>query len=252
MALTALISDLPSLLSALGVTAVTAVAAAYGLFRYFGDKWLSAKFGERLESYKHAQQRELEQLKLTINTTFDRTVKLHGYEFDVLPELWTKLNTAFGSAIQFVSPLQSYPDLDRMNPKQFEEFLEKCGLDTWQKDELRATIKERWRVYSKMIFWKDINKVYDAYYHFNSYFIAKIIFIQPDLKASISELREIIDDALFERKVEEEHPNPRHGRFEKCDKLRKEGRSRLDAIGEAVRLRLWAATSMPTESVADS
>jgi protein-S-isoprenylcysteine O-methyltransferase Ste14 len=33
-----------------------AAAIAFALFRIFGEKWLSAKFNERLEAYKHAQQ----------------------------------------------------------------------------------------------------------------------------------------------------------------------------------------------------
>jgi hypothetical protein len=42
-------------------------AIAYGLFRFFGERWLNAKFEERLAAYKHAQQKELEHLRLEIN-----------------------------------------------------------------------------------------------------------------------------------------------------------------------------------------
>ena len=41
-----------------GVSALT-----YGLFRFFGERWLNAKFEERLAIYKHAQQKELEHLR---------------------------------------------------------------------------------------------------------------------------------------------------------------------------------------------
>src|SRR5438128_9621440 len=114
------ISAITGLLGTLGITVLGAVGAAYALFRYLGDKWLTDKFNKSLEAYKHAQQQELEQLRLRINTTFDRTVKLHANEFEVLPELWAKLNDAHNHVASLTSPLQTYPDLDRLSEPAFE------------------------------------------------------------------------------------------------------------------------------------
>jgi hypothetical protein len=61
------------------------------LFKVLGEKWLNAKFEERLAQYKHAQQKEIEQLRFRINSLMDRTTKLHQHEFDVLPEAWSRL-----------------------------------------------------------------------------------------------------------------------------------------------------------------
>jgi len=57
-------------LAGLGLTSAAVVAASYALFKWFSEKWLNAKFEERLASYKHAQ---------------DRTVKLHQREFEAIP-----------------------------------------------------------------------------------------------------------------------------------------------------------------------
>ena len=54
---------------------LTAVATAYGMFKVFTSKWLDAKFAERLEAFKTQQ-----------NIQFDRLLKLHQREFDVLSE----------------------------------------------------------------------------------------------------------------------------------------------------------------------
>ena len=101
-----------------GITLVTLVAAAWLLFRYLGDKWLSGKFDERLEAFKSAQQQEIERLKLRINTAFDWTVKLQGREFEVLAEIWEKLADAFNAILALISPMQSYPNLDRMKTQE--------------------------------------------------------------------------------------------------------------------------------------
>lgn len=66
---------------------------AYALLRFFGEKWMNAKFEERLAAFKHAQEKELEELRYKINALLDRTVKLHQKEFDVIPEAWGMKST---------------------------------------------------------------------------------------------------------------------------------------------------------------
>jgi hypothetical protein len=131
------------ILAALGslTTVVIAVAVAcFGLFRIFGEKWMSAKFDEKLAAYKHEQQKELEQLRFKISGLLDRTMKLHLREFEVLPEAWAKLVDAHSATTAFISPIQSYPDLDNMTPEHLTEFLEKIPLASWERPVRKQTI----------------------------------------------------------------------------------------------------------------
>lgn len=235
-----LVTNVMAVFGVVGITALGVAGAAYAFFRYLGDKWLTIKFNERLESYRHEQQRELEQLRFRINTLFDRTVKLHQYEFDTLPELWAKLNEAFSSVASFVSPLQSHPDLDRMSQEHLDDFLSKSEIAGWQKEDLR-TGPDKTRRHMKVRFWYDLNEVQGKYNDFNDAFVSKSIFIDEGLHKLIAELRTMMFDALFERRFEEEHPNPRPERFEKCSALRKDGPAKLEQIGSAVRERLWSS-----------
>jgi len=91
-----------------------------------------------LEAYKHQQQKELEELRFKISGLLDRTTKLHQREFEVLPEAWAKLVIAHAKVQGLVSAFQEHPDLDRMTPKQLEEFIQNSQLKQWQKDELRS------------------------------------------------------------------------------------------------------------------
>ena len=235
-----LFTNVMAVFGVVGVTVLGVAGAAYAFFRYLGDKWLTSKFNERLESYRHEQRRELEQLRFRINTLFDRTVKLHQYEFDTLPEIWAKLNDAFVSVASFVSPLQSHADLDRMTPQHLEDFLSKSEIADWQKDEIRSS-SEKTRHHMKIRFWYDLGEVNRKYNDFNDAFVSKSIFIDIQLHKLIAELRGMMFDALFERRFEEEHPNPRLGRFEKCEALRKDGPAKLEQIGSEVRERLWSS-----------
>lgn len=246
---TTALTTITGLLGALGVTAIGAAGAAYLFFRYLGDKWLSAKFNQRLESFKHAQQRELEQLRLRINTTFDRTVKLHTQEFEVLPDLWDKLNDAFNHVVGLTHPYQEYPDLDRLSPAAFEHFLSESKLPPYHQDELKGS-SERTKTYQSLRFWQSFKKVSEQYRAFNRYFNVKSIFIQPALKEPIKNLSDMMWDALLEKEMEERDPQPRPGRWEKGTALRKDGPALRDKIGEAIQSRLWDSASLPAADFA--
>jgi len=80
----------------LGGGALTTIT--YWGFKLLASKWLDSKFAERLQALKHDQQKELEELRLKINTLFDRTTKLHQNEFESLPHAWALINDAHAYA----------------------------------------------------------------------------------------------------------------------------------------------------------
>jgi hypothetical protein len=74
------VNPLSNFFAAVGYIVVGAGAigtVVWWIFRTFSEKWLNAKFEERLAAYKHEQQKELEHLKFAINTQMDRATKLH-------------------------------------------------------------------------------------------------------------------------------------------------------------------------------
>jgi hypothetical protein len=248
MNMLAIFSNVWATLGILGVTVVTLTSAAYALFRYLGQKWLTAKFDERLETYKHEQQRQLEQLRFKISALLDRTVKLHQQEFDVLPELWARLNEAFGHVLDLTARYKQYPDINSMNSLQLEDFLSDSGLKEYQKAEIRAA-SDKMERYAYARFWQVFYEVEDKYREFNRYFVTKGIFLQPELRIAITELRNLMYEAIDEREREQRDPEPRPGRFEKGDLIRAEGKAKLEAIGEAVRARLWHLPSLDARDV---
>ena len=217
------------------LTALTGLA--YWLFKIFSEKWLNQRFDAKMEDYKHAQQRELEKLRLKINATMDRTVKLHQFEFETLPKLWVLAAAAFGETHRFVSPLQFNADLDRMNKNELEHFLSKSALQEWQQDELREGNDKASR-YAKMNFWPEANRVNKIYFEFHNYLIGNGIFVPTELKAKFMALRDMLQEAMSERTFEEEHPNYRPERFEKGEALRAGGTGLMEEIEQEVQKRL--------------
>ena len=233
--------EIPNLLYRIlgqSVLVVTAnVGIAYAAFRYFGKKWLDTKFAERLETFKHERQKELEKFRFQINSLFDRATILHQKEFDALPEIWSKLNDAFWSARSITGPLQTYPDLDKMKKEQLDEFLRTCPLSDWQKEELKTTNKKT-DYYRENIFWNRITESYRLAREYHVFLIKQGIFLTQEFDKKFEKLDNMIWAALDERQMREKY-NESPLKDQKGQNLQDEGESALKELKEGVRQRLW-------------
>jgi hypothetical protein len=209
---------------------------AYALLRFLGEKWLNAKFEERLAAYRHAQQKELEELRFKINALMDRAIKLHQKEFEVLPEAWTKLIDAHGITIAVTSAFQQYADLDRMTEPQLEEFLEKSDLMNWQKDEIRRAAKKTDH-FIKAIGWQRISEARNACRELHVYLKRNGIFLSEPTKSKFVELDRLIFGALVEHELNQQEDLPR--RRDDLKKLNESGKQLLEALEQDVHGRLW-------------
>lgn len=83
---------------------------AYWLFKQFSEKWLTAKFNERLQAYKHQQQKELDELRFKISGLLDRTTKLYQRELRFCPKLgrsWLSPTPTFRGWFQHLNNIQT-------------------------------------------------------------------------------------------------------------------------------------------------
>lgn len=240
-----MLDTLTNLLALAGGSAVIIAAIAgfsYWLFKLFSEKWLTGKFNERLEAYKHRQQRELEELRFKINALMDRTMKLHQREFDVLPEAWSKLVMAHGHVYAITLGMQQVADLDRMTSDHLDEFLEKSPLDRWEKEAIKREPKKT-DYYTRAI---SFNKAFEArstYREFYVYFRKNGIFIRHEIKIQFDALCELIHGALVERELELQHEGKFKAIWESRSKLAKEGDALMKRLEEDIQNRLWDSQS---------
>lgn len=222
-----------------GVVVVGGIAGfSYWLFKLFSEKWLTAKFNERLEDYKHKQQRELEELKFKINALMDRTTKLHQREFDVLPEAWGRLIDAHGHALSVTSPVQQFANLDIMTQQQLSEFLENSPLANWQKEEVKGATKKA-EHYRKAYDWHRYVEATNTNRDFYGYLRKSGIFIREEIKVDFDAIADLIYDALAEQEFHLEHaiygPDSRKART----KFISESNGMLKELEKKVQARLW-------------
>jgi hypothetical protein len=175
-----------------------AVAIAYAAFRTLTVKWLDNRFAERLASYKHAQAKEIEELRFQINSLFDRLTKLHQKEFEVLPEAWARLYDAYWKAASFLACVRSYPDLDKMTEAHRNEFIQSCKLLEWQKAEVREAANKG-DCYQKFITWHEFADAQEAAIESHTYVQTNGIFLTQEMRDQFNRVDDLIWKALKAR-----------------------------------------------------
>ena len=147
-------------------------AIAYLTFQFLGRKWIETKFAERLESYKHARERELAQYRNQVSILLSRVTKIHEKEIEVLPEIWHKLQVALGYVAKITSPMHYGPNFNFMNSEELQEFLKNPISTIHIKEMLENTpSKDRNTFYTNTIFWYDLSDAKSAVSEFHNYFL---------------------------------------------------------------------------------
>lgn len=177
----------------------------------------------------------MEQVRYRINSYFDRAVRLHAIEFQILPELWGRLHDSFHSTNAFTSWLQSFPDVDKMKPEQLEAFLQQSPLLEYQKADVRAATRKT-DEYIKIIYFHDLNRTRKTYHEFNGFLMKKSVVLEPDIEGKFKAISAMIWDAIVEKEVFESMDMRRGERgsglppHEKRDLLEDQGKALLEEI----------------------
>ena len=176
------------------------VGMAYLFFRFLGSKWIDSKFAKSLEEYKALQAKDLEETKSKISLLLSRKLKLHDKEFEVLPEVWGKLNDAKVALEQCVIAFREMPDLNRMDQDHLKRFFERSELSD---DEVIAINEssDKNKEYSRILEWKDIVRANKHFIDFHNYLQRVRIFLSPDIKEKFDKIDDHIWGAWVSKKV---------------------------------------------------
>lgn len=228
----------------LGITTIGVAGAAFGLFKWFGGKWLENKFAERLQNLKSEQDQAIRLVQSTIDREVHRAKKLYDSEFTALSDSWRLLRVAYDLSASSIGSMTAR--IDRMNDEELERHLAKRGMEEWQRSELRAMKGDarqdeywKWSEWQKAVEcdkkWRECQQQIDSTsIFFPTGFTERFRAISDMICASNVEF----EDRIRQYKV------PQHGdaydRFEFTKKLRKEGKAKMDELEGMVRDRLWS------------
>lgn len=152
------------------------VAIAFGFFRYLGKGWIENKFAK-----------DLEKLRLKINTQFNKVLKIQEREYHILPKLWKKLQKLRSEISRAVIYYRELPDLNRCDEKDLESFIKDNEIPETVAENLRkATDKNI--IYKRYLDIKQMNDAHKAFIVFDEYYKINKIFLSSKLKEKFSQI----------------------------------------------------------------
>ena len=167
----------------------TAIAALIGVFfKKAVEKWIDNHFEQRKKEFEHEQAKELQQLKVKIDTILQGSLKFQEREFTVIPEAFAKTCAAFNAAQSVCYPAWP-PPLEKMNAEELIEALAKTSLTEYQKKVIclaSGTMRaDRWQEFMTYQHMNSFREIYRDAYH---YVDIHGIFIPDEIRGELSVL----------------------------------------------------------------
>lgn len=243
--------DFIGILGLTGISLTAIAAATWGFFKFFGAKWLEARFAERMADYQHRQTLQGDEFRSDLAALLDRHTKLHAHEYEILPRVWELLSEAMGSVGPLVSAIQTTPDVTWVSPAELDAALEERPFKLHEKDEIRGANRgpDRQKVYTQFNDKYRYFEAYEAHRAFHNFVVTKGIFIEPDLRAMLQKIDVEIGDILFHHQIMKFEDGG--GGFTKPSDIRKKWEpipAQRDTIQDRISARLWSKTTETAEN----
>jgi len=219
---------------------IIAAPTAYAMFKLLASKWLETKFSERLEAFKAQQQRLLEEMRFENNKVFDRLLKLHQREFDVLSEARGLLLESYSTAHDLWYSLTLSSDLNAMVSPQLEAFINNCSFANWEKEELRKAIDKN-AYYQERKTLHDLNNAMSSLAKSHNFLQKNSIFLKKDIKERFFKIDELIDLAIREDLTNRQCKNSANftPRISAQESFYSQGRALMTELENLIQERIW-------------
>lgn len=169
---------------------------SYVILKYFAKKWLDTKFDERLERFKRFQNEELEKFRFQINSLFNRVIKIHQKEFEVLPILWQKLLDVLGD-LDIVVQLEdiTYPNFNVIGEEEIKTILNQLKWEEFYIKELLEASDKNIK-FRESNFWHKFVKAQKSMADFHNYLWYNTIFLNAELYNEFKKMDTLIYDSI--------------------------------------------------------
>ncbi|HAL40756.1 MAG TPA: hypothetical protein DCP03_22740 [Polaromonas sp.] len=245
--------DFTKLVGNLLIYGTPTVVVLGALSKKAAEKWVETYFTKRQKEFEHEQAKELQRLKVKIDTVIQGALKLQEREFRVIPESWEKVSEAYGLAMWLCSPMQEYSSLHYLSREELNEFVERSTLLETQKAKLRAAdSSERDKLWQEMDTWQRRNKVRSALSEADRFVKVNGVFLPDSLRDQFNRFVETIWHALISYDNGSQS-SPKDWKMirESWQKLKDEGEPLHKAIEEAVRRRLVEQSEIAEEKLTE-
>jgi hypothetical protein len=167
-----------------------ATLIAYGLFKFLGQNWI-----------KNQLAKDLEAAKAEISFHAAKRLRLHDKEYEVFPEIWSRLVKARDSLSASIASFITLPDFTRMTDEQIQEWADQTDLE---RAERAYFIEQRDKAlaFSRIIEFRNIREAENRYTEFRDYLQANRIFLSPDVSEKFDQIQGSLREAWASKKVD--------------------------------------------------
>jgi hypothetical protein len=104
--------------------------------------------------------------------------------FEVLDEVWKKLQLANGAVLQALSPFSTSPDFENMNAAELEATISSMNISDLQKSQLRLA-KDKHKIFYNIQKWMKISYADECCRDLQNYYHLNRIYFDSELQAEI-------------------------------------------------------------------
>ena len=181
---------------------------AYLLILKYGEKWIDRRVEAKTKRLEHDLQKELDRARDELQRMFDRVVKIHAKEFEVLPEAWLMLHELHGKAYHGVDAvMKGVPAFGKMKDDELEEFLKQCSFTDFQRKMISEaeTPEQREKEYFRLLNGNNLDVANEAGRLFKNYLLKNDVFMTPEIGRLFHSAHETIQHGVTQYQIGKDH-----------------------------------------------
>jgi len=236
---------LGNLLYPLIVGGIGTVLALVGVaFTKFGDKLFGFALQRNLQAYKHAFEKEIEELRAKLGRLTDRSIRSNEREYVAIVAAWEGFVEAYFAFMNTIARSEQFRDLSQMSDEDFAAWANGVKLEATDAETIRRA-PDRNGMYSRYLTIKAMNDALRANFDARQCILKQGIFIPRALEAQFQYGIDRISMALAARNAEIDNRATDSSARELGDFLR-EGQGLFDVLKDAARAQLMYSETRTT------
>jgi hypothetical protein len=222
----------PLLAGALGGIGSVAVAA----FTKFGDRLADYLVSQKIATFKHGLETQIEQLKARLAHFGDRGVRSNELEYAATIASWEHFVDAYIATYQCVISYLSHPDFSRMTDDEVRQYIKTTEFSEAQQEQMLGA-SDRNRMYSKITELRLIGKAGEAIFDARSVLRKQGIFIPKELEDEFENALKLFSEVQVHRSIQFQY-GPTRDVVDKQGEFAKDEPPTFEKIKEKVRARI--------------
>lgn len=178
------------------------IAIGFGLFKWFGQKWIDSRFNRQIKELEHEQAKVVARMRVDIESSLNAILKMQEREFSILPETWGKLNLMVIDARSYVYPISTEFDALSLNDEEIVEVLKTYGASASVTNRvLNLSGKERAEAFDSIGRESKVVNTRKLWYGYRDYIQQNSLFYTEDIRDALNKVRDLVWSSISSKYI---------------------------------------------------